>query len=493
VRAIPDSALRTYVLGHLAFSQGHYAEAERLLTRAWETCDPGVEWNVSGPAAVVMANLSFIGWRGGDTALWATRALEVAHGIEGIVGPAQGLAVMGLGIGGRLDEALAATSTLPDQVSHVDVSQATTLMGRGMVRMWTDDMAGAITDLQTVVRAWGGVEPQRIGALGQLAEAEFRAGDWDGALTHAHLAVSLATDSDQTWHLPFARSQLALVLACEGRFEQAEGFLDDALAGLEAGELDTGDCGAHARNAAAHLAFARGSLDGVIAAVQPLFELSRAEGMLEPGVFLWPCLWMDALVSSGRLDEAERELESYEARSRVQGRRSALANSARVRGKLEAARGRTKEARESFDAGLEGAREASGPFEIGLLEAAYGGMMRRHGQRHDAQVRLSSALDGFVQLGAEPFAARCEYELSVCGLHPPPRQRRDRTTLTPAEHATANLARKGLTNSEIAAELVVSVKTVEFHLGNAFGKLGIKSRRQLRSITSESEPDPAKD
>ena len=57
--------------------------------------------------------------------------------------------------------------------------------------------------------------------------------------------------------------------------------------------------------------------------------------------------------------------------------------------------------------------------------------------------------------------------------------RRKPTDLTPAEERVAHLAASGLTNKELAQQLFVSVRAVEFHLGNVFTKLGIGSRRQL--------------
>lgn len=53
------------------------------------------------------------------------------------------------------------------------------------------------------------------------------------------------------------------------------------------------------------------------------------------------------------------------------------------------------------------------------------------------------------------------------------------TELTPQEAQIAHLARNGLTNPEIGAELFISSRTVEWHLGNIFTKLGIASRKDL--------------
>ena len=56
-----------------------------------------------------------------------------------------------------------------------------------------------------------------------------------------------------------------------------------------------------------------------------------------------------------------------------------------------------------------------------------------------------------------------------------------RWTLTEREQDVVALVRKGMTNKEIAAEMYVSEKAVEYHLRNVYGKLGISSRRELRS------------
>ena len=53
------------------------------------------------------------------------------------------------------------------------------------------------------------------------------------------------------------------------------------------------------------------------------------------------------------------------------------------------------------------------------------------------------------------------------------------TTLTSGEQRVVELATRGLTNREIAAELFVSVKAVEYHLGNVYAKLGIARRGDL--------------
>jgi DNA-binding NarL/FixJ family response regulator len=84
-----------------------------------------------------------------------------------------------------------------------------------------------------------------------------------------------------------------------------------------------------------------------------------------------------------------------------------------------------------------------------------------------------------MELGAEPYLLRCERELAASGLAPSKRRGANRTRLTPEELSVARLVASGLTSREVAAELVLSTKTIEFHLSQIFNKLDITSRSQI--------------
>jgi DNA-binding CsgD family transcriptional regulator len=89
-------------------------------------------------------------------------------------------------------------------------------------------------------------------------------------------------------------------------------------------------------------------------------------------------------------------------------------------------------------------------------------------------------------MGAEPFAERAERELKATGETVRKRRVESRDEPTPQEAQIARLAAERLTNAEIAAQLFLSPRTVEWHLRKVFLKLGIRSRRQLRSELPES-------
>ncbi|TDD63212.1 LuxR family transcriptional regulator [Kribbella antibiotica] len=110
----------------------------------------------------------------------------------------------------------------------------------------------------------------------------------------------------------------------------------------------------------------------------------------------------------------------------------------------------------------------------------YGEWLRREGRRADARGELRTAYDALTNLGLGAFAERARHELLATGETVRKRSVETVNELTTQEAQIAGLARDGLTNPEIAAQLFLSPRTVEWHLRKTFAKLGITSRRQLR-------------
>lgn len=90
-------------------------------------------------------------------------------------------------------------------------------------------------------------------------------------------------------------------------------------------------------------------------------------------------------------------------------------------------------------------------------------------------------------LGARPLLARCDAELSACGVRAEAGGTED-LGLTPREAAVAALVAAGRSNREAGAELYLSTKAIEYHLGNIFAKLGIRSRHELAARLPERDP-----
>ena len=122
------------------------------------------------------------------------------------------------------------------------------------------------------------------------------------------------------------------------------------------------------------------------------------------------------------------------------------------------------------------------PLELGLLHLDDGRRLRQVGRRSEAVDQLEKAHRLFSDLGADPYVRQCADELELLQVSATPESPEVTLGLSRAEMAVARLVATGLTNREVAAELYVSVKTVEYHLRNSFIKLDITSRRQLASL-----------
>jgi len=92
---------------------------------------------------------------------------------------------------------------------------------------------------------------------------------------------------------------------------------------------------------------------------------------------------------------------------------------------------------------------------------------------------IANARDLYAVLGGGPYVARCERELKAGGLHAVRPADQPVAALTPPEEAVATLVARGLSNREVAAELYVSMKTVQYHLTRIYAKLGVRSRTEL--------------
>jgi DNA-binding CsgD family transcriptional regulator len=115
----------------------------------------------------------------------------------------------------------------------------------------------------------------------------------------------------------------------------------------------------------------------------------------------------------------------------------------------------------------------------------YGEWLRRENRRVDAREQLRAAHEMLSEIGMEVFAERARRELLATGETVRKRTVETIDDLTPQELQIAQRAADGQTNPEIGAQLFLSPRTVEWHLRKVFGKLGIRSRRELRSALPE--------
>jgi DNA-binding CsgD family transcriptional regulator len=121
---------------------------------------------------------------------------------------------------------------------------------------------------------------------------------------------------------------------------------------------------------------------------------------------------------------------------------------------------------------------------------SYGEWLRREGRRVDARAQLRLAFDAFASMGVHAFGERARRELQATGEKARRRTEDTRDELTPQEEEIAQLACEGRTNPEIGAQLFISARTVEWHLGKVFAKLEVTSRRELHKALTPRRRRP---
>jgi DNA-binding CsgD family transcriptional regulator len=192
------------------------------------------------------------------------------------------------------------------------------------------------------------------------------------------------------------------------------------------------------------------------------------------------CLFelIEAAAHVGDREAAASALELYDARAGASGTEFGLGAVAASRARIAT----NETADDLFTEAIERLERANMEVFLARTRLAYGEWLRRVKRRSDARKQLSTAMEMFIRMGAQGFAERARRELIATGEKVRKQQVASGDELTAQEEQIARLAADGLTNQEIGAQLFISTHTVEWHLRKVFVKLGITSRRQLRTV-----------
>ncbi|MBV8540329.1 MAG: AAA family ATPase [Pseudonocardiales bacterium] len=317
---------------------------------------------------------------------------------------------------------------------------------------------------------------RRVNAAGLLAHQlphmvmlEWLEGDWTSALALAHEAVELAPQTGWLAQLPDSLSILAKVEAGFGMAGCREHAAQAVAAARSGGHAGTT---VHALAAVGLLEL---GLDQPHDAVDALEDAWDAASRTAPNLQLQilPDL-VEAYARAGRLAQATEKLAQLDDLAARAGCAWSRAAAARCHGLLE-----RRNFAEFFEQALRRHAEGTPPFARARTHFAYGASLHRSRNRADARVQLRSALELFERLGAAPWAERTREKLVSSGGSAPAHGDIIELRLTPQELNVSLAVERGLTNADAAAELFLSVKTIEYHLSNIFRKLGISSRTQL--------------
>jgi DNA-binding CsgD family transcriptional regulator len=190
---------------------------------------------------------------------------------------------------------------------------------------------------------------------------------------------------------------------------------------------------------------------------------------------------IEAAVRAAAPDAAAAALPDLEQRTTAAGTEWSLGMLARSRALLssgDAAEGLYREA-------IERLGRSRIVVHLARAHLIYGEWLRRENRRLDAREHLRRARTMFEHMGVEAFAERARRELLATGATARERTVRSQLDLTPQEAQIARLAATGRTNPEIGSELFISAKTVEYHLSKVFTKLGVRTRKELRTVVSQ--------
>jgi len=494
VNARPASPQRRYTQAVLAVARGwlEHAEAELRSLAGTITAgdDPGLFSHTTAALALIYGQL------GEDEAAleWAERARAVVGCAPDADAVARQAMAESYAKTGQLDRSLGLLADCSSRKPEPSGFDAELLTARGLVRNWAGDFAGAREDLQAVLRwhRYGVTAHGLTNAYTALAEAEFRSGGWDAAAVHVEVAISLSRDLDHAWYLSYAHCVAAYLYAARGDIEMPAAQADagpsaeaHAVAAQRAAEMvpskEALACAALAR---AHVAWSQADGAGVIEALTPLAHGAFGTASRYPNLALWRYRLAEAYLAQGRLTEARRLLDESPA-----GPWGGVtpADRARLEGLFWQRADQPERAAARYEAAMPGPGSRS--FPDGLLALDYGRFLLSAKKRRAAATVLLTARGVLAGLEAAGLTAVCDQSLLACGVRVPGVPADQETyegldVLTAREQVVARLVAAGKTNREIAAELYVSVKTIEYHLSIIFTKLHIRSRRQLAAVSS---------
>jgi DNA-binding CsgD family transcriptional regulator len=229
-----------------------------------------------------------------------------------------------------------------------------------------------------------------------------------------------------------------------------------------------------------------GRADEAATVLERAGELARTSGIVALGrVPLLPDL-IEALTALGELDRAGSLAAELERRAVALGAAWALALSERCHGLVADARGDREGAIEAFERALANHARQSRRPEHARTALALGSALRRAGRKRAARETLGRSADTFETIGARVWGERARRELARIGGRPAPAG----DSLSATEASITELVRLGRTNREIAAELHLSPKTVEWNLSKIYRKLGVRSRTELAATLARAGAEP---
>ncbi|WP_329404133.1 helix-turn-helix transcriptional regulator [Streptomyces melanogenes] len=342
-----------------------------------------------------------------------------------------------------------------------------------------DELAEARAELRTLVyrlRQRGSADSLSQCLIG-LAQVEIHRGRCRPALTIARQSLRITEESG----LSQGPAWYAVSLA-----ETAGGSLSRALTAAETARRHSEDDDdrlflPRALHAEGRIRLFGGQYEQAAELLTRTAELETAQGQQDPAARRWHADLAEALAACGAPDEAEAVITLARRQAERLGRPGVLATLDRAAAAVSAARGELAQAARGLEHAATRLRATGYPLEEARTHLALGRVRRLLGDEATARAAFADALRIFTKAGARSWVSMTRAERdraqdsSVCC----PERGSWAEHLTPTERSVVARVAQGATNREIAAGLVVSVKTVEAALTRAYRKLGAKSRVEI--------------
>ena len=334
------------------------------------------------------------------------------------------------------------------------------------IALWDEDGQRAILVRQVqLARTVGALDQLPIDLVALAIDDAWR-GDFAGAASLIAECDAVCEVTGGSRVSPFAAMFLG---ALRGNQAEVIPLIEAALAAAEAAGQGGAVTGAHWASSILHNGLGRYA-DALAAAQEATRDASVYVSILDVPELV------EAAARVGNTDVAAGALPRLAETTRPGGNDLALGIEARCRALLSDGETAERLYQEAID------RLGRTQLRPDLARAylLYGEWLRRQGRRGDARERLRTAHGMLEAIGMEAFAERARRELVATGETVRKRTVETSDQLTAQETLIARLARDGLSNPEIAAQLFLSARTVEWHMRKIFTKLGIASRRELR-------------
>ncbi|MER5596158.1 helix-turn-helix transcriptional regulator [Streptomyces sp. NPDC002265] len=327
--------------------------------------------------------------------------------------------------------------------------------------------------------------------LEHLAYAELREGRYHQARVHAQAGLEAADEHPQRNVTAGLSAVLALAASIAGDPDEVATHAQSALHIAHAHGL--GQTRTLAEWARARADLGHGNAEHAAARLAPLVHEGPRQGHFGLWMMAVPC-YVEATVLAGHdADEDVADLIDQYARWAARGA-DPQAPAVVLRCRALVADGEHSE--DLFTAALARHEQVDSPYEHARTHLAYGMWLRRRRRFVEARAQLRYAVMGFDQCGADVWTKQADAELRAAGETPtavpaPLSGTGPLALLTPQQQRIAHSVAQGATNREVARQLSISTRTVEYHLRNIFTHLGVRSRVALARRLEPEPPPPA--